>query len=552
MQALRIAIILTRPERPPDWCMRLVERICAEPQFELAALLKPIEGTRRPTGNGLIRMWHALERRLAAKSQPADGILYKSHTGGLPSLTIDETAAIEQLDLDVILDLSGNAGCNCSASLARHGVWFLDFLTWEPGLAGLAAVISAEPVTGIALFRKTADQDGCIGISAASLNTKFIAARNELFMCEKAVPLILRELRHTRRFGSPALRNDLKLSAPPDLSGTHLAKYLKGLCGEFREIISDKFLDKVGMRPGMFFLKSNACGWPDFTPAKAASHVSGRNSYFADPFLWENNGSPFCFFEEYNYRTGRGHISVGRFQDGELTEIQVALRTDYHLSFPFLFEHSGILYMMPETSEVRRLEVWKCCEFPNRWERHATALEGVAASDSTLNLIDGTWWLFTNISEDPFLDMNTELHIFKADGPDLTRLEPHSTNPVVVNSRQARNAGRILQMDGKLYRPSQDNSHGLYGYGLRLMEIRRLSLDEYEETAVQAIEPDFEPGIIGCHHLDIRSGRVVMDARKKVGGFASRRRIEVTLPQSRPRPGRSGLRPPADCVRRSN
>ena len=76
-------------------------------------------------------------------------------------------------------------------------------------------------------------------------------------------------------------------------------------------------------------------------------------------------------------------------------------------------------------------------------------------------------------------------------------------------------------MGGKHYRPSQDNSHGLYGWGLNLMEIRNLSLDAYEEAVVRSIGPDFEPGIIGCHHLDIRSGRVVMDVRKRIGGFAS-------------------------------
>ncbi len=272
----------------------------------------------------------------------------------------------------------------------------------------------------------------------------------------------------------------------------------------------------------MFFLKSAECdGWAAFDPAKASPHISGKNSYFADPFLWDVDGSQFCFFEEYDYRTSLGHISVGKFEGDELTEVQVALRTGYHLSFPFLFEHDGQLFMMPETFATRRLEIWKCTAFPNRWELHATALEGVATADSTLNLIDGSWWLFTNITNDPFSDMNSELHIFKVDGPDLAHIEPHAVNPVVFNARQARNAGRLLELDGKLYRPSQDNSHGLYGWGLNLMEIRHLSLEDYEETVARAIEPNFETGIIGCHHLDIRSGRVIMDVRKKSGGIAA-------------------------------
>lgn len=519
MQALRIAIVLQNPGQPPDWCMRLVEQVCAEAQFELRALLKGTNRERRSADNRLIRIWNSFERKLAANSHPADLAVYSAATADLPVLTAHDTAAMEQLGLDVILDLSGALpDRNWSANLARHGCWFLDFLVRDPGSAGLAAIASDDPVTGISLFRMAAT--GAVCISTASLNTKFIAARNELFMCEKAVPFIIRQLRRTHCFGSPDSMDAVEFAQPRELGLSDLRKYLFGLFGNIAGRTLDILLKKIGLRPGMFYLKYDNRGWPDFSPEGASSHASRRNSYFADPFLWEREGLLFCFFEEYDYRTGRGHIGVGKFKDGELTETQVALRTDYHLSFPFLFEDSGSLYMMPETSETRRVEVWKCCEFPNRWERHATALEGTAASDSTLNLINGTWWLFTNISNDPFLDMNTELHIFKADGPALARLEPHSVNPVILNSRQARNAGRILEMNGKLYRPSQDNSHGLYGHGLSLMEIKHLSLDNYEETPVRRFDPDFEPGIIGCHHLDIRSGQVVMDVRRRIGGFA--------------------------------
>jgi hypothetical protein len=500
-----------------------VQQLRAEPQLELLALLKPAAPADQPRGSVPVRFWNALERRFAAKPHPADHVAYSGAIADLALLPLNDTAAIERLGLDVILDLSGASGRDGSAGLARHGCWFPDFAAQVPGCAGMTALASNAPVTTISLFRRTADLAGCTGIATASLNTKFIAARNELYMYEKAVPLIMRALRRTHHFGSPDRLGDLEFAEPARPSTLDLAQYLVRLGTGCGRRALNKVRERIGMRPGMFFLKSYRCTWSDFDPARAPAHISGKNSYFADPFLWQRDGSLFCFFEEYDYRTARGHISVGKFRGGELVEIRPVLRTDYHLSFPFLFEHGGQLYMMPETSERRRIEVWKCREFPLRWERHATALEGIAASDSTLNLIDGTWWLFTNISNDPFLDMNTELHVFRADGPALTRLEPHPVNPVVMDSRRARNAGRLLEIGGKLYRPAQDNAYGFYGYGLRLMEIRHLSFDDYEETPALAIEPDFEPGIIGCHHLDIRAGRVIMDVRKAVGGLARAR-----------------------------
>ncbi len=196
------------------------------------------------------------------------------------------------------------------------------------------------------------------------------------------------------------------------------------------------------------------------------------------------------------------------------------LSPGYHLSFPFLFEHDGQLFMLPESCASRRIELWRCTAFPDSWELHRTALEGTNLSDSTLANLDGQWWLFTNISDDPFDDMCSELHLFRADSPMLEKLEPHPLNPVVFDSRCARNAGRIWQRDGVFYRPVQDNSHGTYGYGLQLMQIEELTMERYRESTVRHITPNFKRGIIGCHHIDILDNHIVFDVRHRYGGRA--------------------------------
>lgn len=517
MPPLRLAIVFDEPLQPPDWCIRLVEQICGEPRVLLVALLRSTAKPSTPAANALIRCWGSLERIAVARPQSADRKSFAEAIEKVAVLSAQDHSAIAAAAPDVILDLSAGLGSDIPAGSARHGVWFADFL--HPG-AGFLTLASKSPTNRIALFRRTVDCDEPVAVAVATLNTKFIFARNALFMCEKAVPLVLRALRRTQVRGVPdQLRDFIPLKRTNDGIGD-LTRYLFSLAHHTIRMTLDHVRAKVGRRPGMFFLKSAQCSWPGFDPASACAHVSGEDSYFADPFLWESEGQVYCFFEEYVYRTGRGHINVGRLVDGDLIDIEPVLKKDYHLSFPFLFEQDGQLYMLPETSEVRRLETWKCVEFPRRWEPHATALEGVAASDSTLNLIDGTWWLFTNISHDPFLDMNSELHIFRVDGPDLKSIEPHAFNPVVFDTLRARNAGRVFEMDGKLYRPGQDNSHGYYGYGLRLMEIRQLSLHDYEEVERDSIAPDFEPGIIGCHHLDVRGEQVIMDVRKRIGGRA--------------------------------
>lgn len=519
MATIRVALLLSKPEAPPDWCVRLVQQICSEDGIELTALLHaPASG---PAGarNPLIRLWSSIEGRVLARSNPADRTAYSRISDGVPVIAAGDQAAIRACDLDVILDLAGGSGMAADPALARHGVWFFDFLRVDPAVAGMEQIMSGEPVTGIALFRHAAGMAEPAAIASARINSKFVAALNGLFMCEKAVALVMRALRVTRLSGSPPTEEARRLAPLSEPGMGRFISYLAGMIGTAVWRVVALVLARLRMRPGMYYLRFAESGWRDFDPARATALVLKGNRFLADPFLWERDGEMYCFFEEFDYATNQGHISVGRIANGELIETRDALRTGYHLSFPFLFEHGGDLFMLPETCAVHRLEVWKCVEFPDRWERHATALEGVNAADTTLTRIGDDWWLFTNIAHDPFGDMNSELHVFRVDGPDLIRIEPHATNPVVIDARTARNAGRILQEGGRLFRPSQDNSHGLYGYGLNVMEIEELSLETYREKPVRYIGPDFEPGTIGCHHLDSCSGRVVMDVRKRIGGF---------------------------------
>ena len=82
-----------------------------------------------------------------------------------------------------------------------------------------------------------------------------------------------------------------------------------------------------------------------------------------------------------------------------------------------------------------------------------------------------------------------------------------------IGSTDARGAGRILEHEGKLLRPSQANTHGIYGYGLNIMEIEKLTTDDYCERRIRTITPGFKVGLHGCHHFDATDGRYILDAR---------------------------------------
>jgi len=110
---------------------------------------------------------------------------------------------------------------------------------------------------------------------------------------------------------------------------------------------------------------------------------------------------------------------------------------------------------------------------------------------------------------------NSELYIYKVDSLKLNEIIPHKKNPVIIDSRVARNGGAIFERDGKLYRPSQNNSNGTYGFGLNINEIIELNLHEYKENTLVSIAPNFKQGMISCHHLHQLDDYFVIDGAFK-------------------------------------
>ena len=241
--------------------------------------------------------------------------------------------------------------------------------------------------------------------------------------------------------------------------------------------------------------------------------VPPRDVFWADPFLLKKQETTYLFFEEYVYKTQRGRISYAVLdENGELGEPQVALERPYHLSYPFIFEHRGEFYMIPETAQNRAIEVFRCVQFPGKWEYHKTLMPAVQAVDATLFQHTMRWWMFVNIAHEGGSTWD-ELHLFYADAPLSTDWTPHPMNPVISDVRSARPAGRLFRRDGRLIRPSQDSSLR-YGYALNFNSITKLTIYEYEEELIERIEPPNDD-ILAVHTYNETDGFVVVDALLK-------------------------------------
>jgi hypothetical protein len=249
-------------------------------------------------------------------------------------------------------------------------------------------------------------------------------------------------------------------------------------------------------------------------PAKLKKLLPPDDRSWADPFLWKRGDDWFIFCEEWLTHKPHGHISVMQItRDGQVVSpARPVLEKDHHLSYPFLFEHEGTLHMLPEGGHGRAIDVYQCEEFPGRWRKRATLMRDLQYVDATLFEHAAKWWLFVTIKRGLFA-LNRDLFVFWADTPLTDRWHPHPANPVVRDFKGARPAGRIFELGGKLFRPSQDCLI-CYGHSLRISELVRLDEKHYEERLVTEVNPDWEDRICATHHIDWHDGMVVMDAQR--------------------------------------
>ena len=100
------------------------------------------------------------------------------------------------------------------------------------------------------------------------------------------------------------------------------------------------------------------------------------------------------FFEVLDRDTGRGAIGLADSADGRrFTYRQVVLREPFHLSYPFVFEWEGEVYMTPEALDAGGVRLYRATRFPLEWTPVATLVAGRLA-DPTVFRHDGRWWLF--------------------------------------------------------------------------------------------------------------------------------------------------------------
>ena len=240
---------------------------------------------------------------------------------------------------------------------------------------------------------------------------------------------------------------------------------------------------------------------------------SQRGRFWADPFVVWEKGTYYIFVEEFIYRSKKAHISVLELNSsGVVTRQQKVIEKPYHMSYPFIFREGGVYYMIPETAGNRTIELYRCAEFPDKWEFVKHIMKDISATDTTLFYYKGKWWLFTTLDQTGSVSGgSTELFLFFSDNPMADNWVSHPLNPIVSDESNARCAGKLFIDNGILYRPSQDCS-ARYGRGFNLNRVTILNETKYREVTDTEVKPVWDRRLKGTHTFNFDNGMTVIDA----------------------------------------
>ncbi len=245
--------------------------------------------------------------------------------------------------------------------------------------------------------------------------------------------------------------------------------------------------------------------------------------FVADPFGVPTSHGTQLFVESYDARSGRARIDTALFANGRFGPRSAALTANFHLSYPFLLQWENETYCIPECWATREVTLYRATGFPHSWEKIAVLIRDFEAVDATPLHFDGRWWLFCTEKRDR--GSSRRLYIFHA-AELLGPWRPHAGNPVKLGTNGTRPGGTPFVHEGKLYRPTQDNSR-TYGGRIAIQRVLSLTTERFAEETTCYVEPDtFGPYPHGLHTLSAAGRCTLIDGKRfshpRLAGLQSR------------------------------
>ena len=248
-----------------------------------------------------------------------------------------------------------------------------------------------------------------------------------------------------------------------------------------------------------------------FNPDISWLLIESFDKFYADPFLLSSKDGSFkILFEEYRFDDDYGRISLMKLDKNfRQVNCKILLDTKSHLSYPFVFTENNKTYVFPESSKSGKLS---CYEYDpvNESLNFLQDIMELPLRDSTILKHDNKYWIFGIVSENV---TDYRLHIFFSDSL-LGPYCPHPFNPVKSGLDGTRPAGNFIEVDGMIYRPSQ-NCKKEYGESITINKVTELNeISVVEEPYMNLCinkKNKKNKGINTIHTINVLDNLIVVD-----------------------------------------
>ena len=429
-------------------------------------------------------------------------------------------------ELDIIIRFGFRILKGGILSAARLGVWSLHHGDNDVNRGGPPAfweVVNGEHVTGVTLLKLTSDLDGgtvlgksfCTtdrtsfhrnqtsaywaGIELFCSSLQSLASKGDEFVLEKSTTP------SPQFYFYPLYRNPTNFAA--------LGIFLRFWMRRITELLEQIFYEQQW---SLYYfprrgdqLETSLFRYKHLKPPKGVD--------WADPFVITSGDTSYVFFEEFVRKEKKAHISVLQLNEkGELkskTPVRVLVEP-HHLSYPFIIEANGKMYMTVESAAAKKVTLYECEKFPDVWVKKKDIFENMQFYDPTLYFHEGLWYLFGNIKPWEGNSANQYLAIYYTDDLLTSEWKPHPMNPIYRDVRGARPAGRIQVHNGRILRPSQIGAPK-YGYGMKFHEILKLTPTDFIERPVEQILPLWDRRLLATHTCNFDQQFLFIDAQTR-------------------------------------
>lgn len=253
-------------------------------------------------------------------------------------------------------------------------------------------------------------------------------------------------------------------------------------------------------------------------------NIEIRNSmryWYADPFLITVNDKVYLFVEVFDKFLNRGSIGYFDLENKNLRH-KTVLKKQYHMSYPFVFIINGEYYMIPETSEIKEVSIYKAIKFPDRWKKQSVIIENVSAVDTNLITYNNKLYMISaitknnsNVVEEVIYELDENFSIIKLISK--KRLTDYG----------ARNAGDFWINQNKILRFTQDCRNDDYGKGIIKSEFTPFQNNVIEYFSYSKILYS-NNSHCGFHTISYRDGYLAVDI-KYVKKSSSTRKLHLAI-----------------------